>query len=175
MKDFSGPTLKRTSWLEGLIYVACSIFILVLGISAIYDPSIRALHGFQALIYVAVIILARSRSAYGYGAGCITAAFWNWINLVHTTFIRAGLDQLSNLLKTGHIARPDLFIAVVAATAHFVLIVACLVGFVRVWSRGPLQIVRFFAGGLAALAYFVVIVVAFGPQYVPLLKKVFGI
>ncbi len=166
---------KGTSWVEGLIYASSGLFILVLLLSAIYDPSIRILHGFQALIYVAVMILARRKSAYGYGAGCITAAFWNWVNLVHTTFIRAGLDQLSNLLKTGHIARPDLFIAVIAATAHFVLIVACLVGFVRVWSKGPLQIVRFLAGGLAALAYFVVIVVAFGPQFVPLLKRVFGI
>jgi hypothetical protein len=133
------------------------------------------LHGFQALIYVVVIVLARRRNAYGYGAGCISAAFWNWMNIVHTTFIRAGLDQLSSLVKTGHITRPDLFIAVVAATAHFVLIGACVAGFIRVWSKGRLQIVKFLAGGFIAIAYFAGIVVALGPQYVPLLRKAFGI
>jgi hypothetical protein len=47
-----------------------------------FDPTVRVLHPFQALIYVAIIYLARRRSAYGFGAGCIMAAFWNYIFLV---------------------------------------------------------------------------------------------
>ncbi|HEU0005951.1 MAG TPA: hypothetical protein VFS12_08170 [Terriglobia bacterium] len=39
----------------------------------------------------------------GYGAGCIISAFWNYINLFVTTFIKAGVEQLLDLLQTGQL------------------------------------------------------------------------
>src|SRR5262245_51246183 len=107
-------------WIKWLIVASCVVFILVLALSAVFDPSIRILHIFQAFIYVAVIILASRRSAWGYGAGCLIAAFWNWVNIFHTTFIANGVRELSRAIRTGHIQNPDQLIAVLAAAAHFV-------------------------------------------------------
>ncbi len=165
----------RASWVDWLIIASCVLFILILALSAFYDPSIRVLHVFQALIYIVVIILSQKRSAWGYGAGCIIAAFWNWINLVHTTFIKAGFIELSRSLQSGQIRRPDLLIAVFAATAHFVLIGCCLAGYFRISSRKSWEPVKFLTGGLLAVGYFAAIIILFGPQYVPLLRRVFRI
>ncbi|HZE62676.1 MAG TPA: hypothetical protein VE056_02295 [Pyrinomonadaceae bacterium] len=168
-------TRSHYSRLEWLIVGSCAVFIFILALSAVYDRSIRVLHAFQALIYVAVVILVLRRSVWGYGAGCIIAAFWNWTNIVHTTFVANGLHELAHALQTGRVSRPDQLIAVVAATAHFTLIGSCLVGYFRIKPRGPWEPVKFFAGGLIAVGYFAGIVIVFGPQYIPLLRRVFRI
>jgi len=162
-------------WISGLIVFSCLIFILVLGLSAIFDPSIRWLHLFQALIYVAVIVLTRDHSPLGYGAGCVIAAFWNWTNLVHTRFIETGWHELADTLRTGQLNRPDLIVGVFAAFAHFLLIAACVAGFFCLTRRSASDVMRFAAGGAIAVASFVVMIVLFGPQYMPLLEQVFGL
>jgi len=124
-------TRSRNSRLEWLIVGSSAVFIFILALSAVYARSIRVLHAFQALIYVSVVILALRRSAWGYGAGCMIAAFWNWTNVVHTTFIVNGLRELAGALQTGRVSRPDQLIAVVAAAAHVTLIGSCLVGYFR--------------------------------------------
>src|SRR5262245_20404561 len=116
-------------WIRFLIVAGAGCFIFALLVSAIFDPTIRLLHLLQALIYVAVIVLARRSSPWGFGAGFTISLFWNYINLFVTTFIAAGLRQLWALLSTGHLARPDLFIAVIAAGGHVLLIVGCAAGF----------------------------------------------
>jgi len=170
------PNIRsRISWLEWLIIVSCAMFIFILGLSAVYDHSIRVLHFFQAIIYVAILVLALRRSAWGYGAGCIIAAFWNWTNIAYTTFIANGFRELGHTLQTGRVGKPDQLIAVVAAAAHFVLIASCLVGYFRIKRRSWWEPLKFLAGGLTAVGYFAVIIVVFGPQYVPLLRRVFKI
>jgi len=67
----------------------------------------------------------------GFGAGCAIALFWNYINLFVTTFFKAGLQQLSILLETGQLHRPDLLTAVVAVVGHFLIIMGCVAGCVR--------------------------------------------
>jgi hypothetical protein len=126
------------------------------------------------LIYVAVIIMTRRGSSWAFGAGCVIAAFWNYINLFVTTFIRAGLEQLMTLVRTGQLQRPDLLVAVIAAAGHFLMIVACLVGFLR---TGPnlRRWGQFLGGGVLAVAYLVAIIFTTGPQYIPLVKRVFGL
>jgi hypothetical protein len=47
------------------------MFVLGLAVSAIFAPEWRVLHVLQSLIYVAVIALARRRSAWGFGAGLL--------------------------------------------------------------------------------------------------------
>ena len=165
----------RDAWVQRLIVASCVLFIFVLALSAVFDASIRVLHLFQAAIYVAVVILARKRSAWGYGAGCLIAAFWNWTNLVHTNFIANGLRELSRALQTGQVTRPDQLIAVLAASAHFVLIFACLVGVSLIRPKSSWDPARFLGGGVLAIGYFAGIIVLFGAQYVPLLRRVFGI
>jgi hypothetical protein len=65
-------------------------------------------------------------------------------------------------------------IAVVAVIGHFLLILGCVAGFartrpaVRHWGA-------FAASGILAVGYFIAIIITTGPQYLPLLKKVFGL
>ena len=106
-------------WINVSILIGAGSFIFALILSAVFDPKIRLLHTLQALIYVAVIVLTRRDSAWGFGAGCIIAAFWNYLNLFVTTFIKAGLHQFSTWLRTGQIHRPDLMIAVIAGGGPF--------------------------------------------------------
>ena len=166
---------SRISYLEWLIIGSCALFVFILALSAVYDRSIRVLHFFQAIIYVAIVVLALRRSAWGYGAGCLIAAFWNWTNIVHTTFIANGLHELAHVLQTARVGRPDQLIAVVAAAAHFVLIASCLIGYFRIKTRGAWEPLKFFVGGLIAVGYLAGIILAFGPQYIPLLRRVFRV
>jgi hypothetical protein len=146
------------------------LFIFALVMSAVYEPRIRVLHALQALIYIAVIVLARRNSPWGYGAGFVISTFWNYINLFVTTFIRNGVEQLIAFIQTGRIARPDLALSVIAATGHFLLIAACLVGFLRNRPSAR-ECAQFVGGGVLAIAYFTLIIVTTGPQYIPILMN----
>lgn len=141
-------------------------------VSAVIEPRIRLLHVLQALIYIAVVVLTRKASPWGFGAGFVIALFWNYINLFVTTFLKAGLQQLSILLRTGQIDRPDLLIAVIAVAGHCLLMIACIAGFLRT-RPGARAWGRFIAGGALAIGYFVAIITTTGPQYIGLLKRVF--
>lgn len=110
--------------------------------------------------------------AYRVSTACIIAAFWNYVNLFITTFIKAGLEQFSILLQTGQLQRPDLALAVVAAGGHFLLIIACLAGFFRQRPRVK-HWGQFLAGGALAVGYFAAIIITTGPQYTGLLKRAF--
>jgi hypothetical protein len=135
-----GKPAMNPGWINASILVGAGFFIFALVLSAVFDPSIRVLHALQTLIYVAVIILTRRGSSWGFGAGCVIAAFWNYTNLFVTTFIRAGLEQLMTLVQTGQLHRPDLVVG----------------------------------GGMLAVAYLVAIIFTTGPQYIGLVKRVFG-
>lgn len=168
-----GTPATNPGWINPPILVGAGLFIVALVVSAVFDPSIRVLHALQALIYVVVIILTRRGSAWGFGAGCFIAAFWNYTNLFVTSFIRAGLEQLMTLVQTGQLHRPDLVVAVIAAAGHFLMIVACVVGLLR---TGPnlRRWGQFFGGGMLAVAYLIAIIFTTGPQYIGLVKRVFG-
>ncbi|HSP17678.1 MAG TPA: hypothetical protein VLV78_23235 [Thermoanaerobaculia bacterium] len=161
-------------WINAVIWVGAGSFFFALVVSAIFDPTIRLLHFLQALIYVAVVFLARRKSPWGFGAGVLIAAFWNYINLFVNTFIAAGMRQLVGLVTTGRLRRPDLLIALVAAGGHFLLIAGCAVGFLRTRPRLP-DWARFVAGGVLSIAYLVAIIATTGQQYMPLLMRVFRI
>lgn len=168
------PDRELPLWALVAIQAGAGFFIFALVVSAIFDPTIRVLHTLQALIYVAVIVLARRGSAWGYGAGFTIAMFWNYTNLFVTTFIAAGLHQLGMLLQTGRLGRPDLLIALFAAFGHVLMIVGCLAGLLRLRPKLR-QGVEFIAGGILAVAYFAIIILTTGTQYIPLLKRVFHI
>jgi hypothetical protein len=157
-------------WIYASIVVGAGLFFAALLISAIFEPSIRVLHTFQALIYVAVIVLTRKHNSWGYGAGVFIAALWNYVNIFVTTFVPNGVQELMLLVRTGQTQHPNQFIAVVAAGGHFLLIFACLAGFLRT-RPGLKQWGQFVAGGVLAIGYFVAIIVTTGPQYVELLKR----
>jgi hypothetical protein len=169
------PAMDSPSrWIYLSIVVGAAFFIFALGLSAVFEPRIRILHALQALIYIAVVVVARRNSSWGYGAGFAISTFWNYINLFVTTFIRAGVQQLIGFFETGRITRPDLALSLIAAAGHFLLIFACLAGFLR---NGPKarEWAQFVGGGVLAIAYFTLIIFAAGPQYIPLLRRVVGL
>ena len=165
-----GHTIPR--WTNHLIWAGAGLFVVALFLSAIPDPKIRLLHALQSLIYVAVVVLVRRNSPWGFGAGCLVSGFWNSMNLFVTTFVADGLQELVLLLQTGKLARPDLLIAVVAFTGHCLLFVACLAAFLRL-PRQRRRWSQFVGGGLVAIGYFILIIITTGPQFIFLLSPVF--
>lgn len=167
------PKQVHSPWIYCSVVIGAGLFIFALGLSAFFEPRIRVLHTLQAFIYVAVVVLARRNSSWGFGAGFFISAFWNYINLFVTTFIRAGVEQLFGFFQTGQITRPDLALSLIAATGHFLLIAACLAGFLRTRPQAR-QWAQFMGGGILAIGYFILIIVTTGPQYIPLLRRMFG-
>jgi hypothetical protein len=154
----AGPGWTRVS-----ILIGSGLFIFALTVSAILVPQLRVLHFFQALIYVVVAVLTLRNSPWGFGAGVITAAAWNSLNLFVTHLMQAGAVQFWSLLTTGHVRRPDTLMVMVGGMAHFLLIIACLTAFLQL-PRGMKLWGRFFTGGLLALAYLVLIVATTAPR-----------
>jgi hypothetical protein len=126
-------------------------------------PQLRLLHSLQVLIYVVVLVLTRRNSPWGFGAGVFIAAAWNGLNLFVTHLIQAGARQLWTLLRTGHVSRPDTLMMLVGGVGHFLLIIACIAGWVQL-KPGVKQWGQFIGGGLLALAYFALIIVTTAPH-----------
>ena len=81
-----------------MLLTGAAIFVMALFWSAVLDPAIRLLHALQSLIYVAVVVLARRNSPWGFGAGCFKSGFWNSVNLFVTGFVKDGLQELALLV-----------------------------------------------------------------------------
>ena len=64
----------RSVWTRVWIPLGAGLMIVALAGSAAVVPQLRLLHLFQALIYVAVILLARRNLAWGFGAAIVIAA-----------------------------------------------------------------------------------------------------
>jgi len=154
---------NRSVWTRVWIPIGVGGFVLALTLSAVVIPQLRLLHLFQALIYVAVIELTRRNSPWGFGIGVIIPAAWNCLSLFVTHLIQAGAGELLSLARTGHVSRPDTLMVLIGGVAHFLLIIACMAGFLEL-RPGAKQWGQFFAGGLLALAYFALIVVTTAPH-----------
>jgi hypothetical protein len=154
-------------WVPVSVYASSGFFIFLLLFAAFFAPSIRVLHVLQSLIYVAVILFVRRNSAWGFGAGCFIASFWNYI------FLRGAAADIWALL-TGRVIRPDVGLQLAGALAHFILIAACLTGFL-IQSPEWKNWAKFLSAGLAAIGYLVVLMITLRPQYVPLLERCFGL
>jgi hypothetical protein len=144
-------------WQQAAMLIGTALFLLALAGSAILDPRLRLLHALQALIYVAILLLTRRNSPWGFGIGTIVPAAWNCMNLFLTHLMQTGTEQLWSLLRTGHASRPVPITVAVGGLGHFILILACLVGFLRL-RPGLHQWWRFIAGGVLAMAYLALIV-----------------
>jgi len=150
-------------WIRVSIPLGAGLFILALALSAALIPQLRLLHLLQALIYIAVIVLTRRNSPWGFGAGVIVPIAWNCLGLFITHLIQAGAGQLWLLVRTDHVDRPDTLAVLLGGLAHFLLIVACIAGFLELRPARK-QWAQFFAGGLLAMAYFALIIVTTAPR-----------
>jgi hypothetical protein len=145
------------------IPLGAGLFIFALIGSAVAVPQLRLLHAFQALIYVAVILLSRRNRASGFGAGITIAVAWNSLQLLVTHNMQGGARELWKLLGTGQLRRPDTVMVFVGGVGHFVLIIACLAAF-RQLRPGKKEWRQLLTGGVLALAYFGVIVATMLPH-----------
>jgi hypothetical protein len=154
---------NRSRWIRVSIAIGVGLFILALPVSAAVVPQLRVLHVFQALIYVAVLVLTRRNSPLGFGIGVIIPVAWNCLNLFVTHLFQAGALQFWSLVRTGHVSRPDTLMVMVGGMAHFLLMIACMAGMIQLRPRMK-QWGQFFAGGFLALAYFGLIIAVAAPR-----------
>ncbi|HKD82437.1 MAG TPA: hypothetical protein VKH81_22300 [Candidatus Angelobacter sp.] len=151
------------SWTRVWIPVGAAFFVAALIASAWAVPQLRLLHFLQALIYVAVVILARHNNALGFGAGVMVAVVWNGLNLFVTHLMQAGAVEFWSFLHTGHPQRFDTMMVPLGGIGHFILIVGCLAALFH-QPAGKKKWLNFAIGGIAALAYLVLIVAIARPR-----------
>src|SRR5262249_40086521 len=112
------------------IPIAAALFTVALIVSAAVLPELRLLHVLQALISVAIVILARRNSMWAIGAGLTIAVVWNSLNLFVTHNIQRGVMLFWSLLQTGQMPlgpHPIVpMMVLLGGIGHFVLISACL-------------------------------------------------
>ena len=145
------------------IPIGSALFVVALGVSALVVPQLRLLHLLQALIYVAIIILARRNSVWGLGAGITIAVFWNSFNLFGTHLMQAGALAFWSVIHTGQVRRLETMMVPVGGIAHVVLIIACLAALRDCGTRHN-KWWKFIGGGVVALAYLALIVAIARPR-----------
>ena len=63
------------TWIEAAAAVCAASFIVVLAVSAYWDPSIRVLHVFEAVPYAAAGVLCLRQNKLGYALGFVGGPF----------------------------------------------------------------------------------------------------
>jgi hypothetical protein len=134
-----------------------------LAVSAWMIPQLRLLHFLQAFIYVAVVILARRNSAWGFGAGAIMAAAWNGLNLFVTRNMQAGIVAFWSFLQTGRAQRPLMLAILLGGIGHFVLLFACMAAILHL-QREEKKWWKFACGAVVGLVYLGLIVAIAKPR-----------
>jgi hypothetical protein len=152
------------SWIRALIALGACLFFIALAGSAILIPPLRLLHVYQALIYVAVLILTWRDSAWGFGAAIAPAILWNGQELFITRLPQRGLRQLWLLIHGGSLTRPDAIMVLTGTVGHFLLIIACIAGVIRLrasWRHWG----QLLGGAVLAIGYFALIVSIMVPHH----------
>lgn len=145
------------------IPLGSALFVVALTVSAWVVPQIRLLHFLQALIYVAIVFLARRDSAWGLGAGVAVAVAWNSLNLFVTRLMQAGAVAFWAFLHTGQVRRLDTMLVPVGGLGHFILIIACMAAVLQQPEKKG-KWWQFVGGGTVALAYLFLIVAIARPR-----------
>jgi hypothetical protein len=92
-------SVRGSRWIRVSIAIGVGLFLFALAVSATYIPQLRLLHFFQALIYVAVIVLTWRNSPWGFGIGVIVPLAWNCLSLFVTHLFQAGAALFWSLLR----------------------------------------------------------------------------
>ena len=156
---------------EWLILIGAVAFILVLAISAYWEPDIRLLHFFQAWMYVVTIALSFRRNRWGHFVGSSTAGFWNYLNLFAVSFFFNGLQQLAMWVRTGSLARPDIFIAVPAWFSNLLVICGCAWAYSRLPEKGLSDIWKLVAAFILTTGFFAIDMALFQPRYLGIFPR----
>ena len=150
---------------DALAAGCAAAFIVILGIAAYWDRTIRVLHLFESLPFIVAALLSLRQDKRGYVLGAASGAFWLWTAGALTTFARNGFERVAMLLRTGHVDRPDILIAAPAALVAAGLVVFSLWGYSRARNKAWTDLGLFIAATGAVAGFFVAIFAAFAPQY----------
>src|SRR2546428_7118611 len=165
---------KRRNKIDTLAAVCATAFIIILGIAAYWDRTIRVLHVFESLPYVVAAVLCLRQRKFGYMLGVAAGAFWLWTAGTLTTFVRNGFEHASMLLRTGHLDRPDILIAAPAALVTVGLVIFSLWGYLRLRNKSWSDLGLFVVAMALVAGFFVAIFAAFAPQYLGMFRPLFG-
>jgi hypothetical protein len=146
------------------IPIGAALFVIALAASALVVPELRLLHLLQALIYVAIAVLARRDSAWGLGAGVTIAVIWNSFNLFVTHLMQAGAAEFWSFARTGRAERLDTMCVPLGGIGHFILIIACLAALFDHRTKTRHKWWKFIGGAVASLAYLALIVAIAAPR-----------
>lgn len=159
----------------GALAAGCAAaFVVILGITAYWDRTIRVLHVFESLPFIVAALLCLRQHKFGYMLGAAGGAFWLWMAGTLTTFVRNGFERVAMLLRTGHVDRPDILIAAPAACVTAGLVFFSLWGYSRTRNKTWSDLGLFVAATGAVAGFFVAIFAAFAPQYLGMFKPLFG-
>ena len=169
-----GKPVANARWVDRSILVGSLIFMSGLAISAYFGPQWRVLHVIQGSIYVVVILMTRRQSTWGFGAGALLATFWNCLVLFRSPVGTQALTAIETVLRGGP-PDPSTLIQLLAACGHFLIIGACVAGFLRLRPTGR-QWGEFVGGGVLAIGFLLVMAFTVGPPEAAVhLKQAFGL
>jgi hypothetical protein len=156
---------RRHTGLDWAIVGLCLIFILISAGAAYLEPDIRALHFYEWLIYLAVIVLTLKHSKWGYGIGISTAAFWVGLSLFGTTFLRDRIESWAGFLRTGRITSAMAWVAVPAAISQLLLIICCIWAYRRMKNKQWSDLEILVGSALISVVYLAGAVALFWPRF----------
>jgi hypothetical protein len=110
---------------EWFILLGGCLFILVPGISALWGRRTSAGCPFSGVDVPCYDRTEPSRESPGF-VGLSAADLWDYANILATSFVFNGFEELGQWIHTGRLARPDLLIAVPAWFSNFFVVIGCL-------------------------------------------------
>jgi hypothetical protein len=156
--DYAAQPLWTRLWIP----IGSGLFLVALAVSAIVVPELRLLHFLQAFIYVAVVMLTRRGSTWGFGAGFTIAAVWNCLETFGPHLMQAGAIMIWSFLHAGRVQHLETMMVPIGGIGHLILIVACVAAFSNQTTNHKWW--KFVGGGTLALAYFALIILIARPR-----------
>jgi hypothetical protein len=169
------PQVIVTNWWDPAIAVCACMFVVVLAVAAYWDASIRVVHVFEALPYIAAAILCARQRKAGYALGVMAGLLWLGLAGRGSTFIENGFQVIAVSLRTHNVVRPDLLIAVPGALATTGLTVFSAIGYGQLTNRRLSDAALFGGAAIFVTAFFFGIFALFSPQFLVPLKHLFSI
>jgi hypothetical protein len=156
-------SVNQSSATRVWIPIGAGLFLVALAVSAVAVPELRPLHFLQALIYVAVAILARRSNVFAFGAAFTIAVAWNCLEFFGPHLMQAGAVMFWSFLHTGQVQHLETMMVPIGGIGHFILMIACLTALFH-QTTDTKQWWKFIAGGVLVLGYFALIVAIARPR-----------
>jgi hypothetical protein len=162
---------RRLSAPQWLIVSGGCVFILVLIVSAVFEPDIRWLHFFQSWMYVATIALTLRGSTWGHFVGVSVAGLWDYTNLFVTNFLGGGVGRFMVWIQTGHLSHAPQLIAIPAWLANLLVVIGCAWAYSRQANKSRRDLAKFAIAFAFSTGFFLADIALFQPRYLSLFPR----